>query len=125
MHPVVAPADLEAIKATEVAARLQLFAKEKGISDPPKILAAYFKEKIPDEKPPPTVEDQLKILREREKVPDAKVKEMQDQRVTVTKERLVKKEGIQEKRLIPGDADKPPAGTTEGMVEFTVGGSEE
>jgi uncharacterized protein involved in outer membrane biogenesis len=125
MHPVVAPADLEAIKATEVAARLQLFAKEKGISDPPKILAAYFKEKIPDEKPPPTVEDQLKILREREKVPDAKVKEMQDQRVTVTKERLVKKEGIQEKRLIPGEADKPPAGTTEGMVEFTVGGSEE
>jgi uncharacterized protein DUF748 len=125
MHPVVAPADLEAIKATEVAARLQLFAKEKGISDPPKILAAYFKEKIPDEKPPPTVEEQLKILREREKVPDAKVKEMQDQRVTVTKERLVKKEGIQEKRLIPGEADKPPAGTTEGMVEFTVGGSEE
>ena len=125
MHPVVAPADLEAIKATEVAARLQLFAKEKGISDPPKILAAYFKEKVPDEKPPPTVEEQLKILREREKVPDAKVKEMQDQRVTVTKERLVKKEGIQEKRLIPGDADKPPAGTTEGMVEFTVGGSED
>ena len=125
MHPVVAPADLEAIKATEVAARLQLFAKEKGISDPPKILAAYFKEKIPDEKPPPTVEEQLKILREREKVPEAKVKEMQDQRVTVTKERLVKKEGIQEKRLIPGEADKPPAGTSEGMVVFTVGGSEE
>jgi len=125
MHPVVVPADLEAIKSTEVAARLQLFAKEKGISDPPKILAAYFKEKIPDEKPPPTVEGQLKVLREREKVPDAKVKEMEDQRVTVTKERLVKKEGIQEKRLIPGEADKPPAGTSEGMVEFTVGGSEE
>jgi hypothetical protein len=125
MHPVVVPADLEVIKSTEVAARLQLFAKEKGISDPPKILAAYFKEKIPDEKPPPTVEEQLKILREREKVPEAKVKEMEDQRVTVTKERLVKKEGIQEKRLIPGEADKPPAGISEGMVEFTVGGSEE
>jgi len=37
----------------------------------------------------------------------------------------VKKEGIQEKRLIPGEADKPPAGTTEGMVAFTVGGAEE
>jgi DNA-binding transcriptional ArsR family regulator len=122
---VVAPADLEALKSTEVAARLQQFAKEKGISDPPKILAAYFKEKIPDEKPPPTVEEQLKVLREREKVPESKVKEMQEQRVAVTKERLVKKEGIQEKRLIPGEAAKPPAGATEGMVEFTVGGSEE
>jgi len=125
MRPVVAPADLEALKSTEVAARLQQFAKEKGISDPPKILAAYFKEKIPDEKPPPTVEEQLKVLREREKVPESKVKEMQEQRVAVTKERLVKKEGIQEKRLIPGEAAKPPAGATEGMVEFTVGGSEE
>jgi uncharacterized protein involved in outer membrane biogenesis len=125
MHPVVASADLEALKSTEVAARLQQFAKEKGISDPPKILAAYFKEKMPDEKPPPTVEEQLKRLREREPVPEAKVKEMREQRVAVTKERLVKKEGIQDKRLIPGEADKPPAGSTEGMVEFTVGGSEE
>ncbi len=71
------------------------------------------------------MEEQLKRLREREKVPEAKVKEMQEQRVAVTKERLVKKEGIQEKRLIPGEAAKPPSGSTEGMVEFTVGGSEE
>ena len=125
MHPVVVPADLEAIKSTEVAARLQQFAKEKGIGDAPKILAAYFKEKMPDEKPPPSVEEQLRLLREREAVPDAKVKEMQEQRVAVTKERLVKKEGIQEKRLIPGEANKPPSGAAEGMVEFTVGGTEE
>jgi len=125
MHPVVAPADLEALKSTEVAARLQQFAKEKGISDPPKILAAYFKEKMPDEKPPKAVEEQLRLLREREAVPDAKVKEMQEQRVAVTKERLVKKEGIQDKRLIPGEANKAPSGAAEGMVEFTVGGSDE
>jgi len=37
----------------------------------------------------------------------------------------VKKEGIQEKRLIPGEANKPPSGAAEGMVEFTVGGTEE
>ena len=125
MHPVVAPSDLEAIKSTEVAARLQQFAKEKGISDPPKILAAYFKEKMPDEKPPKAVEEQLRLLREHEAVPDAKVKEMQEQRVAVTKERLVKKEGIQDKRLIPGEANKAPSGAAEGMVEFTVGGSDE
>jgi len=42
-HPVVVRADVEALKSAEVAARLQQFAKEKGIGDPPKILAAYFK----------------------------------------------------------------------------------
>lgn len=125
MHPVVAPADVEALKATEVAAKLQQFAKEKGIADPPKILAAYFEAKMPDEKSPKTVEEQLQLLREREPVPEAKVREMQERRVAVTKERLVKKEGIQDKRLIPGEPGKPPGGATEGMVEFTVGGLEE
>ena len=125
MHPVVVSADLEAIKSTEVAARLQQFAKQKDISDPPKILAAYFKDKLPDEKPPGTVEEQLKLLRAREPVPEAKIKEMEDQRVAATKERLVKREGIQDKRLIAGEPSKPPSDAKEGMVEFTVGGSEE
>ena len=110
MHPVVVPADLEALKSGEVAAKLQQFAKEKGITDPSKILAAYFKDKLPDEKPPKTVEEQLQLLRERETVPEAKVKELEDQRVAVTKERLVKKEGIQEKRLPAGaPRSRPPA----------------
>ena len=125
MHPVVGSADLEAIKSTEVAAKLQQFAKEKDIADPPKILAAYFKEKLPDEKPPKTVEEQLQLLRAREPVPEAKVKEMEDQRVAATKDRLVKREGIQDKRLIAGEPNKPPSGAKEGMVEFTVGGTEE
>jgi uncharacterized protein involved in outer membrane biogenesis len=125
MHPVVVPADVEAIKSAEVAAKLQQFAKEKGIADPPKILAAYFEQKLPDEKPPKSVEEQLQLLRSREPVPEAKVKEMEAQRMTVTKERLVKREGIQEKRLIPGEPNKPPAGAAEGMVEFTVGDTEE
>jgi Domain of Unknown Function (DUF748) len=125
MHPAVASADLEAIKSTEVAARLQQFAKEKDISDPPKILAAYFKDKLPDEKPPNTVEEQLKLLRAREPVPEAKVKEMEDQRVAAVKERLVKREGIQDKRLLAGEPNKPPSDAKEGMVEFTVGGTGE
>jgi hypothetical protein len=125
MHPVVVSADLEAVKSAEVAAKLQQFAKQKDISDPPKILAAYFKDKLPDEKPPSTVEEQLKLLRAREPVPEAKVKEMEDQRVAATKERLVKREGIQDKRLIAGEPSKPPSDAKEGMVEFTVGGMDE
>ena len=125
MHPVVTPADVEALKASEVAAKLQQFAKERGIADPPKILIAYFQLRMPDEKSPKTVEEQLQLLREHEPVPEAKVKEMQDQRVTVTKERLVKKEGIQDKRLIPGEPSKPAGGSAEGGIEFTVGEGEE
>jgi hypothetical protein len=125
MHPVVVPADLEALKSSQVAAKLQQFAKEKGISDEPKILAAYFKEKLPDEKPPKTVEEEMRLLREREPVPEAKVKEMQDQRVAVTKERLIKSEGIQDKRLPAGEPKKPGDGATEGRVEFSIDAGEE
>jgi len=124
-HPVVVRADVEALKSAEVAARLQQFAKEKGIGDPPKILAAYFKEKLPDEKPPKTVEEQLQLLREREPVPEAKVKEMQEQRVAVTKERLIKSEGIQDKRLPAGEPKKPGDGAAEGRVEFSINAGEE
>jgi len=125
MHPVVVPADVEALKSTAVAAKLQQFGKEKGIAEAPKILAAYFKEKMPDEKPPKTVEEQLHLLREREPVPEAKVKEMQDQRVAVTKERLVKSEGIQDKRLPVGEPRKPGAGAAEGGVEFAISAGED
>jgi hypothetical protein len=58
-------------------------------------------------------------------VSEAKVKELGDQRVAVTKERLVKKEGIQDKRLIAGGPTKPAGGSAEGMVEFAVGDGEE
>lgn len=125
MHPVVAPADVDALKAAEVAVKLQQFAKERGIADPPTVLSAYFQLRMPDEKPLKAVEEQLQLLREREPVPEAKIKEMQDQRVTVTKERLVKKEGIQDKRLVPGEPNKPAGGTAEGGIEFTVGEGEE
>ena len=80
---------------------------------------------IPREKPPNTVEEQLQLLRAREPVPEAKVKEMEDQRMAATKERLVKREGIQDKRLIAGEPNKPPGDAKEGMVEFTVGGMDE
>ena len=56
---------------------------------------------------------------------EAKDKEMEDQRMAATKERLVKREGIQDKRLIAGEPNKPPSDAKEGMVEFTVGGIDE
>ena len=59
-------------------------------------------------------------------MPEAKVKEMQEQRVAVTKERLIKSEGIQDKRLPAGEPKKPGDGAAEGRVEFSIdAGAEE
>jgi len=118
---VTTAADVDALKSVEVAAKLQQFAKERGITEPPKVLPAYFQARVPNEKLPETIDDQLKLLREREPVPETNVKELEARRFSVTKERLVQKEGIQEKRLQAGESRKPGDGATEGAVEFGIG----
>ena len=125
MHPVVTTADVDALKSAEVAAKIQRFAKERGIAQQPQAVPAYFQARVPSEKLPETTEDQLKRLRDREPVPEAKVKELEGRRLAVTKERLVKKEGIQDKRLPVGEAKKPGDGAAEGRVEFAIGEGEE
>ena len=67
----------------------------------------------------------MKLLRQREQVPEAKVKELEDKRVAATKERLVKSEGIQDKRLPAGEPKKPGGGAGEGRVEFSIDAGEE
>jgi Domain of Unknown Function (DUF748) len=123
LHPVVVPGDLDAIKAEAVAAKVQQFAKERGIAEQVMAIRGYFAVRLPSEKLPATPDAQLALLRDREPVPEAKVKELEDKRLAVTKERLVKKEGIQEKRL-PGGASKKSA-TGEGGVEFAIGEHDE
>jgi len=123
LHPVVAPGDLDATKAEAVAAKVQQFAKEQGIAEQVMAIRGYFAVRLPGEKLPTTPEAQLELLRDREPVPEAKVKELEEKRVAVTKERLVKREGIQEKRLL-GGAPKRSA-TGEGGVEFAIGEGEE
>jgi hypothetical protein len=124
LHPVVVPGDLDAIKAEAVAAKVQEFAKERGIAEQVKAISGYFSVKLPSEKLPPTTDAQLALLRDREPVPEAKVKELEEKRVAVTRERLMTTEGIQEKRLLAGAAKKDTTG--EGGVEFAIGeGGEE
>ena len=123
LHPVVVPGDLDAIKAEAVAAKVQQFAKEQGIAEQVMAIRGYFAVRLPGEKLPTTPEAQLELLRDREPVLEAKVKELEEKRVAVTKERLVKREGIQEKRLL-GGAPKRSA-TGEGGVEFAIGEGEE
>ena len=119
LNPVVAPADLDTLKAEAVAAKVQQFAKERGISEQVMAIRGYFAVRLPSEKLPPTPDDQLKLLRDREPVPEPKVKELVEARLAATRERIVKTEGIQEKRLPVGETKR--ATTGEGRVEFAIG----
>jgi hypothetical protein len=119
LNPVVAPVDLDTLKAEAVAAKVQQFAKERGISEQVMAIRGYFAVRQPGEKLPPTPDDQLKLLRDREPVPEPKVKELVEARVAVTRERMVKTEGIQEKRLPVGETKRATAG--EGRIEFAIG----
>ena len=119
LTPVIAPGDLDALKAEAVAAKVQQFAKERGIGEQVMAIRGYFAVRLPSEKLPPTPDDQLKLLRDREPVPEPKVKELADARIRVTKERLVQREGIEDKRLPVGEPKRGSSG--EGSVEFAVG----
>ena len=119
LNPVVAPVDLDTLKAEAVAAKVQQFAKERGISEQVMAIRGYFAVRLPGEKLPPTPDDQLRLLRDREPVPEPKVKELVEARVAVTRERMVKTEGIQEKRLPVGETKRATAG--EGRIEFAIG----
>jgi hypothetical protein len=118
LNPVIVPADLDTLKAEAVAAKVQQFAKERGISEQVMAIRGYFAVRLPGEKLPPTPDDQLKLLREREPVPEPKVKELVDARLAATRDRMMKSEGIQEKRLPVGET-KQAAG--EGRIEFAIG----
>jgi hypothetical protein len=119
LNPLVAPVDLDTLKAEAVAAKVQQFAKERGLSEQVMAIRGYFAVRLPGEKLPPTPDDQLKLLRDREPVPEPKVKELVEARVAVTRERMVKSEGIQEKRLPVGETKRATAG--EGRIEFAIG----
>jgi len=119
LNPLVAPVDLDTLKAEAVAAKVQQFAKERGLSEQVMAIRGYFAVRLPGEKLPPTPDDQLKLLRDREPVPEPKVKELVEARVAVTRERMVKTEGIQEKRLPVGETKRATAG--EGRIEFAIG----
>ena len=58
-------------------------------------------------------------------MPEDALKALGDQRIAATRDRFVKSEGIQEKRLPAGEPGKPREGATEGAVEFTIAAGED
>jgi hypothetical protein len=117
------PADAAALREEAVAAHLRDFQREQGLDDAA-TLPAYYKARLPDVPLPPTVDEQLALLREREPAPDTLLAELGRRRVETTRERLVTGEGIPAARLTvpePGGAVAASGGAApDGRVEFTV-----
>jgi len=128
LRPVSSGADIEALKAQEVAARLQRFQREAGAADQASALRQYYQRFVKDATLPKTVEDQLALLRQREPVPAGPLAALLKQRLDVTRDRLTKAEGIQSDRLVAADAAPAPAASGAegaGRVEFEIREREE
>jgi hypothetical protein len=120
LAPAPAAGDVEALKTQALNARLRTFRHEHGLSDGPGAVAAYFAAHIPDRSPPPTVEEGLAVLREREPAPQHLVDELARRRVDVTRERLVAVEGIPATRLELDEPQPDAQPAVAGRVEFTI-----
>ncbi len=127
MRPVASAADIEALKAQEVAAWLQRFQRESGAADLTSALRLYYQRNVPGVALPKTVDEQVALLRQREPVPAAPLADLLRRRVEVTRDRLTKAEGIPPDRLAvdatPGPADSGAEGA--GRVEFEIREREE
>ncbi len=124
LRPVASEADIEALKAQEVLARLQRFRREVGAGDLASALRLYYQSHAPSLTLPKTVDEQLAALRQREPTPEAPLADLLKRRLDAARERLTKAEGIPPERLAAGAA-APPGAAGDGRVEFELREGEE
>lgn len=128
LRPVASAADIETLKAHEVAARLQRFQREEGAPDLAAALRLYYQRYVRNAVLPKTVDEQLALLRQREPVPAGPLADLLKRRLDATRDRLTKGEGIPAERLVaPAAAPAPGASGAEGAgrVEFDIREREE
>lgn len=112
--------DVEALKGEAVSARIQRLQRERGLPDFAAALRVYFTERLPDVTRPETDDDRLAALRAREPVPEARVAELLARRVEVTRDALIRGEGVEPERLVAGAASTAADAPGDGVVEFRV-----
>jgi hypothetical protein len=124
LSSVVSSSDAQSVKMQAVTARVQDFRRGHDLPDLDTALAAYYKEQLPGVAPPPTVDEQLVLLADREPSPAKPLADLAERRLAAARERLVTVEGIPAERLaLPAaapSAESPPAESGEGRVEFTI-----
>ncbi len=121
LTPAVSTSDVETLKNQEVSARLERLRRERGLSDLPETLRVYYAQQMRDTAPPKTVDEQLALLTSKEPLPEGLLVDLLKRRLDVTRERLVKTEGIPAERLtdvVPPAAPTPVPG--EGRIEFGI-----
>jgi hypothetical protein len=122
LTPFASSADLDNLRDQELTARLQSVQREKKLPDFAAAVTAEFKARFPAQPgaPPPAPEAQLARLREAEPLPDAKVTELLQRRMSAVREGLVREQGIPEGRLQLTEPRPAAAGEAAGRVEFSL-----
>jgi hypothetical protein len=120
LAPVVTARDAESLKGQEVTARIQRVQRERGIADFALAVGAYYRDLAIIGPPPKTPEEQLRILTQREPVPQARVTELLERRLGAIREALTRIEGVAAERLRGGEPKALLADPGEGRVEFAI-----
>ena len=121
---VTTPEDVEALKTREVTAKLDVFQKEKKIGDRARAIRRYYETHFKDAPVPPTADEQIAWLRQREPEPIGPLEDLRRRRLEVTRDRLAKVEGIPESRLqTPEAATTPTPGAAPGPGGASAAGS--
>lgn len=122
LAPVVTAADIEALKAQEIGARVEALRREQRLPDLAAAFRVYFQQVVPDVPLPPTMEEQLAVLVPREPVPEARLNELVQRRIEATRDSLVKERGIPDARVEapPPTPAAPPPAEGQGRVELTI-----
>jgi len=120
LSPVATAKDFDRLRGQEVTARIQKMQRERGIADYPTAVGIYYlAQNIPGEAPK-SADEQLKVLQEHEQLPEERIKELLDRRVTATKDRLVKTENVVPDRLLPGEPHVAASDTGDGRIDFAI-----
>ncbi len=117
---VVTALDVESLKAQELTARIQRLQRERGIADFALAVGAYYRDRAITGPPPGTPEEQLRILREREPIPEPRVKELLERRLEAAREALTRIEGVPAARLRVAEPRALLAEPGDGRVEIAV-----
>ena len=120
LTPSATAKDFERLRGQEVTAKIQRLQRERGIADYPAAVGVYFlAQNVPGEAPK-TAEEQLKVLVAREELPEERIKELLDRRVTATRDRLTKTEQVAPERLLAGEPHVLASDPGDGRIEFAI-----
>ena len=120
LSPVVTAKDFDRLRGQELTAKIQRIQRERGIADYAVAVGIYYQAQGLPGPAPASADEQLKALQAREELPDERVKELLDRRMTATRDRLVKTENVVPERLLPGESHVAATDAGDGRIDFAI-----